>query len=131
MAKPNYAAMADLYRKARAAGLAAASDCKPIPMVVCQRADPLNDNSPIVKRYAPVMDGPCGFAWINVKPGNGPMARYLKAEGLARSDSYEGGVCVWVGEFNQSMARKEAYAAAFADVMRAEGIRAYANSRMD
>ena len=128
MGKPDYKGM---VAKARAAGLAAVKDCVPIPMVVVQRADPLNDNSPVVKQYAPVMDGPCGFAWVNVKPGNSAFAKYLKAEGLARSDSYEGGVTMWVSEFNQSMAKKEAYAYAFSEVLRAEGIRAYANSRMD
>lgn len=131
MAKPNYAAFRALYHKAHDAGNAAAAACVPVPMHVVGRANPLDDSSPIVKRYAPVMDGVCGFAWINVKPGNSAFAKFLKAEGLARSDSYEGGVCVWVGAFNQSLSRKEAYAHAFANVLSNEGIRAYSMSRMD
>lgn len=117
MGKPDYKAM---FAKARAAGLKAAADCVPVPMVV------VGDG----RVYAPVMDGVCGFAWISVKPGNSPFANWLKAEGLARK-SYEGGVSIWVGEFNQSMAKKEAYAYAFAEVLRDEGIKAYAGSRMD
>ena len=45
--------------------------------------------------------------------------------------SYYGGVDIWVGEFNQSMERKEACAAAMARVLNEAGIKAYSMSRMD
>ena len=38
---------------------------------------------------------------------------------------------IWVGEFNQSVTRKEAYAQAFAEVLREAGVTAYASSRKD
>lgn len=46
---------------------------------------------------------------------------------------YYGGTSVWVGGFNQSMQKKEAYARAFAAVVNEHvaGVSAYASSRMD
>ena len=121
----------ELYKKAGITGDTAAMAVVPTPMCVVQRADPLDDASPIVKRYAPVMDGVCGFAWVIVKPGNSKFANWLKKTGIALSDSYYGGVSVWVNTFGQSMTRKEAYAQAFAKVLNENGIRAFAMSRMD
>ena len=100
------------------------------PMVVQQHANMLNDSSPVVKQYY-VADGPCGFAWVNVKPGNSAFAKWLKDNQLARADSYYGGVCIWIHQFNQSIQKKEKYAYAFANVLTKHGIKAYASSRMD
>ena len=121
---------ASLYDKARKAGLAAANACVPTPMVVGQ-AKGLFSNEIVPGTEEVVMDGPCGFAWINVKPGNSKFANWLKKNELARRDSYYGGVTIWVREFRQSMQLKEAYAYAFAKVLREAGIKAYASSRMD
>lgn len=101
-------------------GEAAAAACVPTPMGV-------TDGSTTWV----VEGGPCGFAWINVKPAYSAVAKELVKRGLARKDSYYGGVTVWVGDYGQSMARKSAYARAFADVLKAAGVRAYAASRMD
>ena len=140
MGRPDYkamkaAAMADvnsvLFQKAHAAGMLAAAARVPVPMVVVQRADPMNDKSPVVKRYEPVMDGVCGFAWVIVKPGNCSFAKFLKAKGMASKDSYYGGVNYWISGYNQSMEKKEAYAGAFARVLSDAGIKAYSMSRMD
>jgi hypothetical protein len=120
-----------LLKAADDAGRKAADAKVPTPMYVVERASPLDDNSPIVKRYAPVMGGVCGFAWVNVKPGNSRLANYMKAKGLARTDGYYGGVTLWVSRYGQSMELKEAYARAFAGVLSDAGIRAYADSRMD
>jgi hypothetical protein len=108
-----------LVQEASEAGMAAGNGSKPETMYVVGGE----------KVYA-VSEGPCGFAWITIKPANSSFARYLKASGLA-SSAYGGGVMVWVGLFGQSMMRKEAYAGAYAEVLRAAGIRAYAGSRMD
>lgn len=123
---------ADLYAKARAAGYAAAQACVPTPMVVRQHLNPLDDNSPIVRQYEPVMGGVCGFAWVIVKPGNCTFANWLKKKGYGRKDSYYGGVCVNVSEFGQSMEKKMAYAGAFAKVIADAGFdKVYAMDRMD
>lgn len=120
----------NLYATAVAAGYEAAKKANPRPMVVQERSSPLDDGSPVVKEWL-VPSGVCGFAWVNVKPGNSAFAKWLKAKGVARPDSYYGGVTIWVKEFGQSMELKEAYAYAMAKVMSEAGFKAYANSRMD
>lgn len=119
-----------IYNEARQAGLKAGNECVPVPMVVCEHANPLDDKSPVIKRYEPISEGICGFAEIIVKPGNCPFALWAKKNNLARS-SYYGGVSFWVSDFNQSMTRKECYAHSFADVLNKYGIKAYSTSRMD
>ncbi len=119
-----------LFVKAEMAGIEAATKCVPVPMIVQQRANPLDDHSPVVKQYAPVMDGVCGFAWVIVRPGNCSFANWLKKNGHG-SSAYGGGVQIWVSRYNQSMTKKEAHAHAMAKVLAGAGIRAYACSRMD
>ena len=120
-----------LFARAQEAGRIAADATTPQPMYVVQRQNPLDDNSPIVKAYAPVMSGVCGFAWTIIKPGNGSFARHLKSLGLARPSDYYGGVMVSASEYGQSYEKKSAHAAAFAAVLKEAGIRAYAMSRLD
>ena len=118
-----------LYNSANDAGRAAAEKRVPTAMVVSEHASPLDDSSPVAKQWL-VPEGVCGFAWINIKPGNSPFANWLKKEKLARK-AYAGGVEIWVSAYGQSMERKEAYANAFATVLSFAGIKAYAGSRMD
>lgn len=118
-----------LYMAAYEAGMAAGEACNPMPMVVEQRANMLDDNAPVVRRDY-VADGVCGFAWVVVRPGNSAFARWLKENSLARPH-YAGGVSIWVTTFGQSMQRKEAYARAFAKVLQDNDIKANAESRMD
>lgn len=75
----------------------------------------------------------CGFAWVNIKPGTSRFAKQLKAAGLARTDSYYGGVTVWNPSkaMVQSMNVLEAGAVAYAAVLEKHGIDARAMSRMD
>lgn len=124
----------EIYEKAFAAGLAALKAATPVPMVVQQHADMMNDHSPVVKEWF-VADGACGFAWVNVKcKGEGLKfinAMKKHASDRWRKDGYYGGYTFWVREGNQSIQRKEAFAAAFADVLRENGIDAYWSSRLD
>ena len=77
-----------------------------------------------------VADGPCGFAWVNVRPGNCSFANWLKKyKGCDKS--YYGGVDVWISKYGQSIQKKEIYARAFAEVLEKYGIKAYADSRLD
>lgn len=119
-----------LYAKAHSAGEVAAEQVVPVPMHVVERANPFDDNSPIVKRYAPVMDGPCGFGWVRVVPGNSSFANYLKKAKGCRA-AYGGGVSLWVSEYGQSYVRKYAYARAFAGVLQEAGVTAYGEGRLD
>lgn len=119
-----------LFNMADAAGNEAAKACIPTPMVVQQHESPLDDNSPVKQSWY-VPQGPCGFAWVNIKPGTCQFAKWMKAAGHA-SKAYEGGVSMWVHKFGQSVELKEAYAQAFAQVLRCHGVtRAYAGSRLD
>lgn len=115
-----------------AAGNAAAAAKVPVPMVVVQHANPLNDASPVVKVYEPVMDGVCGFAWVKIRPANKPFANWLKKQGLAKP-AYGGGLQYWVSAFNQSMEKKEAFAYAMADSLGKAfpDMKFYGQSRMD
>ena len=116
-----------LYTQARAAGLAAAQCARVAPMIVNAHANPLDANSEITKQYF-VSDGVCGFASVVIK--NVKFANGLKKLNIGRKN-YGGGYCVSVHDFNQSLTRKEVYARAFADVLRANGVDAYVDSRMD
>ena len=119
-----------LFNKAHAAGMAAGEAVRPVPMQVVQRLHPLDDSSPVVKVYEPVMDGVCGFAWVNIRPGNSSFANWLRKQGKGHK-GYYGGWEYWVGAFNQSLERKMAYADAFARILEEAGIQAYPGSRMD
>ena len=74
----------------------------------------------------------CGFAWVNVTPGNCNLANYLKKKNLGEK-AYGGGVDVWNpgGSGTQSMDIKEEGSRAFAEVLRKYGFKAYARSRAD
>jgi hypothetical protein len=117
----------DLYNQAREAGLSAAQAAQVAPMIVNAHANPLDANSEITKQYF-VADGVCGFASVVVK--NVKFANGLKKMNIGRKN-YGGGYCISVQDFNQSLTRKEVYARAFADVLIANGITAYVDSRMD
>ena len=122
-------AMMVLFNRADAEGKLAADDCVPVPMVVQEHASPIDDNSPVVQQLV-VPDGPCGFAWIVITPGTSRAAKYAKLH-LGASKHYYGGVSIYVHDYNQSITRKAAYAGAFAKVLQAAGIKAYAGSRLD
>jgi len=117
------------YDEADQAGKAEAGKLVPVPMVVQQLSNVMDDTSPVKQEWL-VSDGVCGFAWVKVYPGNCPFANWMKKQGLA-DKSYEGGVSLWVSGYGQSMQKKEAYAGAFAKVLQGYGLRAYAGSRMD
>lgn len=112
----------ELHDAGHAAGLKAGQDCTPTPV---QWQDAQTG-----RKFAPEPEGLCGFAWINVKPGNCSFAIWAKRELKAHKDYY-GGVSIWCREFNQSHERKVAYARAYADVLQAAGLRAYAGERLD
>lgn len=130
--------LARLLGEAERAGRAAAAAKVPVPMVVVERASAFDDSSPVVRRYAPVTGGVCGFAWVNM-PGGTALANAAKrryADGrwpeVRVGKGYPTGLDVWVSGYGQSMERKAAYAGAYAGVLNAAGFdRVYATSRMD
>ena len=125
MESVNFAALA---KKANEAGVAAVAALQVVPMVVQERASPMDDGSPVVKEYF-VADGVCGFAGIAF-PGVGPFAKYAK-QYLGARKGYPKGLYISVSAYNQSLQKKEAYAGAYAAVLREAGVKAYMESRMD
>lgn len=123
--------MRELHERAEEAGRKAAEAAVPTPMHVVQRADPLDDTSPVVKRYAPVMAGVCGFAWVTIRPGNSRFANWLKKNTRFARRGYYGGCELPVMGYQQSYERKMAYATAYADVLREVGIEATPGGRLD
>jgi len=101
------------------AGIEAGKNARPIPMYVIDQGIPIDR----------IDDGACGFAWIAF-PGNTSFGKWAKKQGLARSH-YPSGLCVWVSEFGQSVDRKDAFAGAYAKVLKDNGIDAYSGSRLD
>lgn len=122
---------ATLYHNAIVAAHDALAKCTPIPMVVGTPKTFLGNEIDTTKPMEYIADGVCGFAWVNVKPGNSKFAKWLKANNIARKDDYYGGVTIWISVGNQSMQKKEAYGAAMAKVFADAGINAYMASRMD
>lgn len=123
--------MRKLWFDALDAGMEAAEKCNPTPMVVGHETSPFSGVIDTEKDMYYVDDGVCGFAWVSITPGNSRFANYLKKAGLARKDSYYGGVTVWIGEYGQSYERKMAHAGAMAKVFYDAGIDATPMGRMD
>ena len=112
-----------IYEEAQLAGRAAGELAVPEPMVI------------VGYEHEPVNDGVCGFAWVNVRPGNSSFARWLKKENLGRTDSYAGGVTIWISAWGQSYERKMAHAQAMAESLKSHpllaGAKVYASGRLD
>lgn len=111
-----------IFMMANDAGQIAALDAIPAPMIVSGYED------------EPVMDGVCGFAWVNFKMKSGlarKFGKWMKDNDHGRKDDYLGGVTIWISDYGQSMTRKAAHAGAMAQYLREAGIDAYADSRMD
>ena len=135
--KKDYVSILEMAEKA---GMEAHEAKIPVPMIVQQHSNVLDDNSPVLKEYH-VSEGFCGFAWI-VIPYKGEGIKFinaLKKKGLAgdshkcklSKDSYYGGYSYWVSTMTQSLERKEAFAREFSRVLQENGINCYTNSRMD
>lgn len=107
-----------IYAEAHSAGMAAVKALDVVPMVVSGHANQMDDSSPVVKQWY-VADGVCGFASVHIGPANKPFAKYLvDIQNVAKKDSYNGGIYIWISDFGQSMQKKEAYARAFAEVIK-------------
>jgi hypothetical protein len=118
------------WEEAYAAGLQAGNTAIPRPMTIVQRANPMDDASPVTQEWHEP-EGMCGFAWVRIRPGTSSFAKWLVKTGKARA-AYQGGIDIWIKDHGQSVERKEAHARAVAAVFRSRlGIKAYADSRLD
>lgn len=110
-----YARFARILAEAHAAGRAAHDAAATSTMVVERHAHPLDDNSPVEQHWV-IPEGPCGFAWVTVRPATSSFGRWLVKEGHA-TKSYGGGLSIRVRTQGQSYERKMAYAQAMAGVL--------------
>lgn len=76
---------------------------------------------------------PCGFSWVKIKPARGRFVSMLKDKGIGRTDEFEGGYVIYNPSCNstQWMDAKMAGSRAFAQVLQASGIKAFAVERID
>ena len=118
-----------LYRRAIAAGDKAAAEVTPTPMTLVERANPLDDASPVVASYT-VADGPCGYTSVTIRPATSGFVRWLRRQGIG-SKGYYGGWTFSVLGRSQSAARRDAAGEAVAAVLRDAGLNAHASTRLD
>ena len=104
-----------LHHRAHAAGVAAGEGHTPRPMHIMGYE---------------IADGVCGFAWVTVRPGTDPFARWLRTN-AGTHRGYHGGEELWVSGFGQSYERKMAFARAYAKTLGEAGISAHAGGRLD
>ena len=119
-----------LLERAHLMGMDAGRDASVTPMLVGSPSTPFGSDIDYSKKTYFVEGGACGFAGVVIKPARGKFVSYLKSIGIGNKHYY-GGYYVSVREFGQSLARKEAYAEAYAKVLSEEGMRCYVDSRMD
>jgi hypothetical protein len=115
---------------ADAAGHAAATATTPVPMIVTQHKNMVDDSSPVEKQWY-VEGGVCGFAWVIVRPATSSFAKWAKKNLPHTHIDYYGGLSISSGLMTQSMERNMAYCSAYAKVLNEAGIRAHMNSRID
>jgi hypothetical protein len=126
-----------ICEKATAAGKAAVEKARVVPMIVGEETGFFSGKIDYSKPTYFVEDGVCGFAWVNIYPKNKGNTRLGKEERKVyeacgfHKNEYEKSYQLWVSAYNQSMQKKEAFAKAFADVLRENGINAYSGSRLD
>ena len=119
-----------LLERAHLNGMDAGRAASVTPMIVGSPSTPFGSDIDYSKKTYFVEGGACGFAGVVIKPARGKFVSYLKSIGIGNKHYY-GGYYVSVREFGQSLARKEAYAEAYAKVLSEEGMRCYVDSRMD
>jgi hypothetical protein len=132
---------AQILREADERARAVAEAVTPHPMVVTE-ADVLTGKPIPGAQTWTIPEGPCGFAWVRVSAKDTVSRRFINdlknlkpADEYGheewRHDSYYGGFSKFIGLYNQSVTRKEAYAHEYARVLRAYGIDAHGASRLD
>lgn len=123
--------------EAHEAGKAAVEKLEVVPMIVGSETSLFSNKIDYTKPTYYVADGVCGFAWVDIYPANKGNTREGKEErkmlerfGFRKND-YEKTYQLWISAYNQSMQKKETYARAYANILRANGFKAYSGSRMD
>jgi hypothetical protein len=96
------------FEDAHAVAVLAGNAANPTPMAVY---NPASGATHVVS------DGVCGFAYVTIRPRNCKLARFAVDHYCWRSNSWHKRIELSVQDFGQSLARKEAFAEAFAKRM--------------
>ncbi len=120
----------EIYEDAHTAGSKAFTDCIPTPVTFGQAAGLTGSEMvPGTARVEP--EGCCGWAGIVVRPARGPFVSFCKTNNIGTKHVYPGWSIPVRSPFDsQSIERREAYANAFVDVLRENGLRASMSSRL-
>jgi hypothetical protein len=78
---------------------------------------------------APIADGACGFAWIELPDGRSSFSRWLRKTGII--SKHERGRSIWCMHPSQSIERARKYCEAFAQVLRLNGVECEVKWRYD
>lgn len=126
-----------ICEKAHTAGMESVKNIVSRSVMVYEETHLFSGKMDHTKPHYILDDYPCGFAWVDVYPATKGTTREGKEErkilehfGFSKN-TYEKSYQLWISAYNQSMQKKETYARAFADVLRANGLKAYSGSRMD
>ena len=104
-----------IFARAKTAGKEASNAVVPTPMVL--------------EDYGTEWEGMCGFGWVHLPNARHPMAKWLLKSDLG--NRAHPGVTVWSTANTQSLDRNRAWAEAFAEVFKANGLECAAQSRVD
>lgn len=105
---------AAIHELANEAGLIAAAFAVPPPMVL--------------ETYGTIWEGECGFGWVQLPDGRSSFARWIVEQKIGYPRP---GVRIFSRATTQSMAKNKAYAEAYAEVLRSNGIDCSVGSRLD
>ena len=114
-----------LYQTAHAAGITAGKQAIPTPMIVTGGVPGQKPTTHVVE------DGVCGLATIRLHSAS-KFGKFLIANGIAKKGYDRRTANIFVYGFGQSLVRQEAYAEAFAAVLKGAGIdQVFVSSRID
>lgn len=108
--KAQLATFERIWNEAWAAGVAAGNADTPVPMVVVQHANALDDSSPVVRQWGPIPDGSCGFACVCIAPSNCAFSNWLRKREMERG--YRRALEYWRNDphrLNDDPPRKESF----------------------
>lgn len=127
---------AKIFAEASAAAEAAALACTPTPMIVGTAKSLFSTEIDYSQKTYYVASGVCGMAGVKIRPARGPLVALLKSRKIGYA-AYGGGYYVASYHFATSTRSSQSYeiacaaAQAAAGVLRAYGITAYVDSRLD
>lgn len=105
----------EIHEFAHSAGMRAAETTVPAPMVL--------------KEFGTIWEGPCGFGWVLLRDGRKSFSKWIVQ--ARHGHCSHPGVRIYSKANTQSIEKNRAYADAYAEVLRSNGIECSVGSRLD